>query len=87
MENKKIVEFIQECNHEINNPLATILGNTQLLLHSRLAKDSQSVKKLKKIESEVHKIQKITLKVANNINSFSARSPAKAKTKNGKTNR
>ena len=46
-------------NHSINNPLCAILGNTQLLLMERDRLDAGTVKKLKSIEREISRIQKI----------------------------
>lgn len=46
-------------NHAINNPLCAILGNTQLLLMERDRLDAATVRKLKSIEREISRIQKI----------------------------
>jgi PAS domain S-box-containing protein len=46
-------------NHSINNPLCAILGNTQLLLMERDKLDAGTVRKLKTIEREISRIQKI----------------------------
>jgi PAS domain S-box-containing protein len=46
-------------NHAINNPLCAILGNTQLLLMERDKHDPGTVKKLRSIEREISRIQKI----------------------------
>lgn len=46
-------------NHAINNPLCAILGNTQLLLMERDKHDPGTVRKLKSIEREISRIQKI----------------------------
>jgi PAS domain S-box-containing protein len=46
-------------NHSINNPLCAILGNTQLLLMERGKLDAGTIRKLKSIEREISRIQKI----------------------------
>jgi len=46
-------------NHSINNPLCAILGNTQLLLMERDRLDAGTVRKLKSIEREISRIQRI----------------------------
>lgn len=66
--NQKAAEFALKCNHNINNPLTTILGNTQLLLKHYQKGDDQLREKLEKIEEAAHQIQKITLNLANSIN-------------------
>ncbi|NOY77237.1 MAG: response regulator [Calditrichaeota bacterium] len=50
-------------NHEINNPLAPILGNAQLLLKDKDKLDAVSVKRLKAIERNAHRIFEITQKL------------------------
>jgi len=45
--------------HAINNPLCAILGNTQLLLMNREKLDPGTVKKLRSIEREIARIQKV----------------------------
>ncbi len=46
-------------NHEINNPLCSILGNTQLLLMDRDKLDPETVEKLRNIEREIARIEKV----------------------------
>jgi PAS domain S-box-containing protein len=46
-------------NHEINNPLCSILGNTQLLLMDRDRLDPETVEKLRNIEREIARIEKV----------------------------
>ncbi|OQX91936.1 MAG: hypothetical protein B6D58_05610 [candidate division Zixibacteria bacterium 4484_95] len=65
--NQKAAEFALKCNHNINNPLTTILGNTQLLLKHYQNGDDQLMERLEKIEEAAHQIQKITLNLANSI--------------------
>jgi DNA-binding response OmpR family regulator len=63
-----ITGTVVSLNHEINNPLCTILGNTELLLKKFLAGDREIVAKLKSIENESHRIKDVTRKLANIIN-------------------
>lgn len=66
--NGKVADLILSYNHEINNPLTTILGNTQLLLkRCNSGTNSQVVEKLKRIEDSVHRIQHVSLNLTNNI--------------------
>jgi len=46
-------------NHEINNPLCSILGNTQLILMDRDKLDPETVDKLRNIEREIARIEKV----------------------------
>lgn len=46
-------------NHEINNPLCSILGNTQLILMGRDKLDPETVEKLRNIEREIARIEKV----------------------------
>lgn len=66
--NQKVAEIALKYNHAINNPLTTILGNTQLLLKQFQKNDDQIKEKLEKIEEAAHQIQEITLNLANSIN-------------------
>lgn len=67
--NPDIAEIILSYNHEINNPLTTILGNTQILLKScRSKKNVQYIEKLEKIEDAVRRIQQITQNLSSGIN-------------------
>ncbi len=54
-----ITETAISINHEINNPLCSILGNTQLMLMEREKLDSRTVRKLKSIEREIMRIREI----------------------------
>jgi signal transduction histidine kinase len=66
--NQMVAEIALKYNHSINNPLTTILGNTQLLLKLFRKGDVQIKEKLEKIEEAAHQIQEITLNLANSIN-------------------
>jgi len=52
-------EIATSINHEINNPLCSILGNTQLILMERDKLDPRTVKKLHNIEREIARIERV----------------------------
>jgi nitrogen-specific signal transduction histidine kinase len=56
-------EIAISINHEINNPLCSILGNTQLILMDREKLDPKTIRKLKNIEREIARIEKIAKKL------------------------
>jgi PAS domain S-box-containing protein len=56
-------EIAVSINHEINNPLCSILGNTQLILMDRDKLDPETVRKLKNIEREIARIERIARKL------------------------
>lgn len=58
-----IKEAAISINHEINNPLCSILGNTQLLLMKKDNLDPVVVEKLEKIESDISRIHDIAEKL------------------------
>jgi PAS domain S-box-containing protein len=58
-----ITETAISVNHEINNPLCSILGYTQLILMDRDSLDSDVVKKLEGIEQQIIRIQEIAEKL------------------------
>jgi PAS domain S-box-containing protein len=47
-------------NHEINNPLCSILGNTQLLLMEEEKLGAKTIRKLRSIEKQIMRIQEIS---------------------------
>jgi len=59
-----IKEAAISINHEINNPLCSILGNTQLLLMDRENLDPTVVEKLERIEEDISRIHDIAEKLA-----------------------
>ncbi len=59
-----ITETAISINHEINNPLCSILGNTQLILMEKEKLDPRVVKKLQSIEQEIIRIQEIADRLA-----------------------
>lgn len=60
---QSIVETAVTINHEINNPLMAILGNTQLLLLKSESLEPGLSEKLKLIEQSCLRIQKVTQKL------------------------
>lgn len=60
-----VTETAVSINHEINNPLCSIMGNTDLLLRRQDLADHDCVRKLKSIERESLRIKDITQKLAN----------------------
>ncbi len=50
-------------NHEINNPLCSILGNTQLMLMESYKLEPGMIRKLRSIEKQIQRIQKIATKL------------------------
>jgi PAS domain S-box-containing protein len=59
-----ITETAISVNHEINNPLCSILGYTQLILMERDSLDPEVVRKLEGIEEQIIRIQEIAEKLA-----------------------
>ncbi len=55
-----ISETAISVNHEINNPLCSILGNTQLILMEKERLDPATIKKLRAIEKQIARIQEIS---------------------------
>jgi K+-sensing histidine kinase KdpD len=60
---KAMIETAVTVNHEVNNPLAAVLGYTQLLLTRKEELGEDTVEKLKKIEQGSLKIKEITRKL------------------------
>ncbi len=54
-----ITETAISVNHEINNPLCSILGNTQLMLMEKDNLDPDMIRKLQNIEKQIARIQEI----------------------------
>lgn len=59
-----ITETAIGINHEINNPLCAILGNTQLLLMEKDKLDPRIIKKLRSIEKEINRIHEVAERLA-----------------------
>ena len=58
-------------NHEINNPLQTILSSAQLVLDRNVNLDNVTKDSLQKIIDNVQRIRKVTMKLENMIESVS----------------
>jgi len=58
-----ILETAIAVNHEVNNPLTAVLGNTQLLLLQAENLDAQTLKRLKAIEESALRIKEVTQKL------------------------
>ena len=57
---KAMIETAVTINHEVNNPLAAVLGYVQLLLSRPENLDSGTIDKLKKIETGALRIKEVT---------------------------
>ncbi|MCK4403710.1 MAG: hypothetical protein KAW02_01345 [candidate division Zixibacteria bacterium] len=57
---KAMIETAVTINHEVNNPLAAVLGYVQLILSRPENLDSDTIDKLKKIETGALKIKEVT---------------------------
>jgi signal transduction histidine kinase len=62
--------------HEINNPLMSILGNVELLLNDPACKDAALADRLRIIETSARRIQEITQRLANLICPIIRQTPA-----------
>jgi len=60
---QSVVQTAVTINHEINNPLMAILGNTQLLLLKSESLEPELLEKLRLIEQSCLRIQKVTQKL------------------------
>jgi signal transduction histidine kinase len=61
-----ILETAIAVNHEVNNPLTAVLGNTQLLLLQADSLDAKTLKRLKDIETSALRIKDITQRLLKN---------------------
>ncbi|MCK4236330.1 MAG: PAS domain S-box protein [Candidatus Krumholzibacteria bacterium] len=59
-----ITETAISINHEINNPLCSILGNTQLILMEKDRLEPKMVEKLQRIEEEIIRVRGVAERVA-----------------------
>ncbi len=57
---KAMIETAVTINHEVNNPLAAVLGYVQLILSRPENLDSDTIDKLKKIETGALRIKEVT---------------------------
>jgi len=62
-----VTDLALSYDHAINNSLASILGNTQLLLHATPHGNADCTRKLMQIETEAKKIQGALSKLASLI--------------------
>lgn len=60
-----VVKTIRTLNHEINNPLMTVLGNAQLLQAPKYDLNQRAAEKVKTIEESALRIKEITKELAN----------------------
>lgn len=67
--NQNIIDLTLSYNHEINNLLTMIIGNTQLLLQNSPKEKTNISNKLTKIEKDALKIRRLSLKLSNSIDS------------------
>jgi K+-sensing histidine kinase KdpD len=70
-----ITETVGTLNHEINNPLAAIAGNAQLLLMKAESLPPGAADKIARILEAARRIQSVTGKMANLIHATSVRYP------------
>ncbi len=63
-----VTEAAVSINHEINNPLCSIVGNADLLLRKHPAADPDIIRKVRSIERESQRIREITKKLASLAN-------------------
>jgi K+-sensing histidine kinase KdpD len=73
---RSITETVGGLNHEINNPLAAIAGNAQLLLRDAGALSPTVQDKVKRILEGARRIQNVTSKMSNLIHATSMPYPA-----------
>jgi GAF domain-containing protein len=72
---RSITETVGALNHEVNNPLATIAGNAQLLMRKPDALPEGAGEKIQRILEAAKRIQGVTSKMANLIHATSMRYP------------
>jgi len=72
---RSITETVGGLNHEVNNPLAAIVGNAQLLLREAATLPEGIEDKLRRILEAARRIQGVTGKMANLIHATSAPYP------------
>ena len=68
---KAVVELAASVNHEINNPLAVIVGNIQCMYLEKEIVNQKMLSRLKRIESAAMKISEVNNKLLN-INSLAS---------------
>ena len=73
-----VTETVGALNHEINNPLAAIAGNAQLLLRRRQELGQDAIAKVQTILNETHRIQRVTGKMSTLIQATSMPYPGQS---------
>ncbi len=76
---RSITETVGSLNHEVNNPLAAIAGNAQLLLRDAGALPAGVEDKVNRILEGARRIQNVTSKMANLIHATSTSYPGNEK--------
>ena len=76
---RSITETVGGLNHEVNNPLAAIAGNAQLLLRDATALGEGVEDKVRRILEAAKRIQSVTAKMSNLIHATSAPYPGEAR--------
>ena len=66
-----VTETVGALNHEVNNPLATIVGNAQLLLRKPDTLPVPTVQKIEAIHEAAKRIQRVTAKMTSLIQACS----------------
>ncbi len=66
-----VTETVGALNHEINNPLAAIVGNSQLLLRKADSLPVAAVQKIEAVHEAAKRIQRVTAKMASLIQACS----------------
>jgi GAF domain-containing protein len=70
-----VTETVGALNHEVNNPLAAIVGNSQLLLRKAELLPGAAVQKIEAIHEAAKRIQRVTAKMATLIQACSISYP------------
>ena len=73
-----VTETVGALNHEINNPLATIVGNAQLLLRKANELPQPTVHKIEAVHEAAKRIQRVTAKMASLIQACAMPYPGEA---------
>jgi len=76
---RSITETVGGLNHEVNNPLAAIAGNAQLLLRDAAGLGTGVEDKVRRILEAAKRIQGVTAKMSNLIHATSAPYPGEAR--------
>jgi PAS domain S-box-containing protein len=74
-----VTDTVATLNHEINNPLASILGNAQLLLRKGGISDPALVEKIRRIVEDSLRIKDVTTKMAGLIEAVTVEYPGNAR--------